>query len=922
MTISELLAELKRKDVKLHAEGGDLRVDAPKGALSPGLIASIRGNKARLLELFPRHSDPEPTIPVRRGERREFPLSLSQHAFFMLAQLEPENRAYNIHSVRRVTGPIDTQALAQAVQDVVARHETLRTRFELRDGAGVQIVEAEVHAPLPVVDLSSLPENVRERQAEAMASRDRGPGFRIQSAPLFRIELIRLDAASHVFVLSMHHIVSDAVSLDVFYGDLLQAYEQRSRGRSPEFAALPVQYGDYSEWQRRRMEGPSLAGELEFWRAELSGVPRLLDALAKVDAPAADRASSIKTALPDDLVRRLRRFAESHGATLFAVLLSAFQYLLGRYARSADVPVIVPFSARTGTETERLIGLFVNGLVVRTYLRARTTAAELVAAVRKKIADVLSHRELSVESLEGLFRLGGRPEPAVARMSRIGFNYVVAGGRGPMQIGGLTVEPVEVDRTHSVFELMLTATDSAGELQLRLEYKNDLFHEGLIEQFTGDLVSVLSGMADAPDKILDEIHLSHGYEGAVPLPPRARCLELLNKGNHRVLGYAIDLEYPASVAILSESLATLVAASPILRTRIVASPLPWLDREYACVRMVCDTALEEIEVHNELPEAILRETGKLYAERPWRHLICRYPDGRRQYVFLANEALLGPRAIDAHRNAVVRGLQGSIDPGDSLEIVVDPAAAATEIAALSRPAGRAREPRLVSLHKDVDDLGAISAWCDANEITLSNFFQCVYGLLIQLYTQADVPFSFWLSAAEVLEPRIFQPPAKDASIASGLRTALRRGPHIADLPANEIDFFFEESSFPEIRTMASGRSVCVSLHSQGDRASLSLYFDAAEFSDDLFLDRMISVARQIAGPLSSWADLNLLAGEEAERIAAVNGSLRRWPPGDSIVDLFREQVARTPGEVAVSCGDRSLNYREADALSDKLAVWL
>ena len=940
MTISELLSELKQRDVKLRSDGGTLKVDGPKGALTPDLVASIRENKARLLELFPAQNDSQRTIPARQ-DRREFPLSFSQHAFFMLAQLDPGNRGFNIHSVRHLTGPIDPAILERAVQDVVDRHESLRTRFELRDGAGVQIVESNSSVRVQSTDISDLPEALKEQQIAALSARDRGEPFDIRCAPLFRIEFVRISPLSHLFVLSMHHIISDAVSLDVFYRDLLEAYLERLAGRVPQFAPLPLQYGDYAAWQRQRMEGGALSGELEFWRDELAGVPRLLDALSHAKGGAGDHASSIKVALPDALARRMRRFADAQGATPFAVLLAAFQCLLARYARTVDVPVIVPFTARTEVETERMIGLFVNGLVVRTRLTPGITAVDLVQATRKKIAQVLSHRELSVESLEGLFRMSGRPEPALARMSRIGFNYIASPGRAPMQMGGLTVEPREVDRANSVFELMLTVTDSPSEVTVRIEYKDDLFHEGLIEQLGGDFVDLIGAMIDAPGQNLDALEFSNSavmlprlgldpglYERVSPLPPRTRELELVGgakDGNRRVLGYAVDLPWGEGASVVFDCIDALVSACPILRIRIVPSPLTWLDREYACVRRVGEAVeIPEIEAGDDLSESMAVESigiRNIYAERAWRSVILGRADGRRQFVFLANEALLGARAVDAHRNTVLRAFEGSFEAAefeDAVErenrgSVAESNADVGDLAPLTcvLEARGATQAAVVQRHIVRAELADISEWCRANQTSLSEFLQSIYGLLIQLYTQAEGPFYFWHrtidETSEVLTARTPENPA-----------ALE----IARLPPNEINFVFEESAFPQLWSGYADGCVYLSWQAQRFSATLSLAFDPAVFNENRFLDRMISIARQLTGGLASWSNLNLLTGNEAEQIASLNDTARSYPAYESIVYLFRAQVSRTPDWIGVSCGSRTLSYREIDRLSDQLAASL
>ncbi|HST62170.1 MAG TPA: condensation domain-containing protein, partial [Longimicrobium sp.] len=309
-----------------------------------------------------------PVVPVDRTGK--LPLSFAQERLWFLDRLEPGSTAYNIPVTWRLAGALDEAALERAVGEIVRRHEALRTVFTEVDGSPVQVVTPFDGFVLPVEDLAHVAESERDAEVRRRAEEEAGRPFDLAAGPLFRAALLRLGGEDHVLLLSMHHIVSDGWSLGVLFREFSALYEAYREGGESPLPELAVQYADYAVWQREQLEGEVLDRQLAYWREHLSGVPELLELPTDHPRPPVQtyRGASVPVELSPELLERLLALGQSEGATLYMVVLSAFQVLLGKYAGSDDVVVGSPIAGRTRGEVEALIGLFVNTLVLRTDL--------------------------------------------------------------------------------------------------------------------------------------------------------------------------------------------------------------------------------------------------------------------------------------------------------------------------------------------------------------------------------------------------------------------------------------------------------------------------------------------------------------------------------------------------------------------------
>jgi amino acid adenylation domain-containing protein len=462
---------------------------------------------ARRVEAARQGGEVRERVPLRPAERgSEAPLSFAQQRLWFVDQMEGAGAAYVVPRETRLRGRLDGEALRRALEEIVRRHEALRTVFRARDPEPVQVVLPPGPLSFPLHDLSALPGPEREDALRALVREEVRRPFDLVAGPLFRVMLARLGEEEHALLWSMHHIVGDGWSLDVFHRELGALYDAFSRGEPSPLEALPVQYADYALWQRAYLRGEVLNRQLAWWKAHLSGAPTLLE--LPTDRPRSSvrswRGARQPFYLDDDLRRRLEAVARGEGATLFMVLLAAWQVLLGKYAGTGDVVVGSPIAGRTRAETEGLIGFFVNTLALRADLSGDPAFGELVGRVREATLGAYEHQDLPfaklVEELEVERSLGHSPLVQV----------VFALHNGPaegLRLAGLEAETVEVELETAKFDLTLSLEAQTAGLEGRIAYSTELFDASTIARLGEHYRTLLEGIAADPGRRLSELSL-------------------------------------------------------------------------------------------------------------------------------------------------------------------------------------------------------------------------------------------------------------------------------------------------------------------------------------------------------------------------------------------------------------------------------
>ncbi|WNG58276.1 amino acid adenylation domain-containing protein [Archangium gephyra] len=450
------------------------------------------------------------------------PLGFAQQRLWFLEQLQPGNTAYNIPVALRLEGPLDTAALERALEEVVRRHEVLQATIESRGGEPVLHLSGRVSLPLTPVDLSALDEDTRSERVERFTSEESGLPFELSRGPLLRATLLRLGEREHVLLLTVHHIVFDGWSASILFRELAALYEAFSRGAPSPLPELPLQYVDHARWQRGWLKGEVLEKQLAYWRRQLAGSPSLLS--LPLDKPRTSartrRAGKVPVVLSRESSEALEALARKEGSSLFMVLLAGFQALLSRWCGQEDVVVGTPVAGRTRAEVEGLIGLFVNTLVLRTDVSGAPTFRELLARVREVALGAYAHQDVPFEKLvEEL-----RPEREL-RHSPL-FQVMLVLQNTPahaVSLRELKLSPVEQEGPAAKLDLVLSFAQTPEGLKGVFSYDTSLFEPETITRLAGHLETLLSAVAEAPERRVEEVELLAGEE-------RTRVLEQWSQG--------------------------------------------------------------------------------------------------------------------------------------------------------------------------------------------------------------------------------------------------------------------------------------------------------------------------------------------------------------------------------------------------------
>ncbi|MEO6194012.1 MAG: amino acid adenylation domain-containing protein [Thermoanaerobaculia bacterium] len=445
-----------------------------------------------------------PLLPVPR--EGSLPLSFAQQRLWLIDQLEPGRSVYNLPMALRVEGPLDGAMFARCLGEIVRRHEALRTVFVEVEGIPIQVIQPAGPCGLSAVDLSGLPEDRRDAEVFVLAGEEAVRPFDLTRGPLLRGSLLRLGESDHVAVLTLHHIVSDGWSMGILVREVAALYAALAEGRPSPLPELPVQYADFALWQRSWLHGEVLENEIAWWRRQLAGLPPLLELPTDRPRPAVQsfRGATRPMRLPAELVRQAETLGRREGATLFMVLLAAFQPLLARYSGQEDLAVGSPVAGRNRVEIESLIGFFVNTLVLRGDLARTPTFRELLGRVRETALTAYLHQDVPFEKLvEEL-----APERSLAHAPL--FQVMLILQNAPvesLEIEELRLRPVSVEATTAKFDLTVNLEEHDGGILGMVEYATDLYDAATIDRLIACFEQLLTGMTEAPERRVGELGL-------------------------------------------------------------------------------------------------------------------------------------------------------------------------------------------------------------------------------------------------------------------------------------------------------------------------------------------------------------------------------------------------------------------------------
>ncbi len=485
-------------------------------------IAELSPERRRLFELLLRQIAAAPPGIPRRNPDAPIPLSLSQQRFWVIHHLKPDNSILNSPAAVRLRGRLVVGALEQTLDEIIRRHESLRTTFRLVGGQPAQIINPASRLQLPPTELGGLPEAEREEGARRLAVEEAARPFDLQTGPLLRVRLLRLGESDHVVLFTMHHIIADGWSMGILIREMAALYEAYVNGRPSPLAEPRIQYADFAVWERGHLGDEALERQLDYWRRQLGGQLPQLELPADRPRPAAplDQGATQPFTLPETLTQSLREVCRRESVTLYTLLLAAYGVLLHRYTGEADILVGSPTANRHRTETEDLIGCFINTLVMRLDLAGNPTFREMLSRAREVALDAFAHQDVPFDKVVGaLRREGTRGHDSLYRVWFVLHNAPSES----LSLTDLTLTNFHPGRATTPNDLTLSVTEVGARLVCTLDYRTDLFDADTVAEISQRFGTLLAHVASHPDtRLLDvPLDLEAAESTRTPPPPRA-----------------------------------------------------------------------------------------------------------------------------------------------------------------------------------------------------------------------------------------------------------------------------------------------------------------------------------------------------------------------------------------------------------------
>jgi len=444
--------------------------------------------------------------PIQPADRAgDLPLSFAQQRLWFIDQLDSENSAYNVPRAWRLSGALDFTALQRSINEIVRRHEVLRTSFITVDGQPIQHIEPSVTLSLDLIHLAELNDSEIESTVELQVREEIQKPFDLARGPLLRAKLLKLSEDDHLLLLTMHHIVSDGWSMGVLFRELSRLYGAFARGNPSPLDNLPIQYADYAVWQRGWLQGDVLESKLPYWRRQLQNLT-VLQLPTDRQRPAVQRYRGARARVTFDsaLTKKLWALSRDENATLYITLLAAFQILLSRYSGQEDIAVGSPIAGRSISELEGLIGYFLNTLVLRGDLSNNPTFREFLRRMRDVALEAYAHQDVPFEKLvEEL-----APARDMSRNPLFQVMFVLQNAPdAALALEGMEICSLPLEIYSAKFDLALSVRESAQGFQTNWDYASDLFDAATIKRMARHFERLLEAVVADPDQPIGELPL-------------------------------------------------------------------------------------------------------------------------------------------------------------------------------------------------------------------------------------------------------------------------------------------------------------------------------------------------------------------------------------------------------------------------------
>ncbi|NEP67760.1 non-ribosomal peptide synthetase [Moorena sp. SIO3A5] len=534
--IEEFLFELRNQDIQLWLEGDQLHYSAPEGKLTPTLLAQLRERKEEILSFLYSakqsvYSQQSQIKPIERNGNPP-PLSYAQQRLWFLEKMALSSNAYNMPLTLHLLGQLDYVALQKSLNQIIARHETLRTTFSEINGTPVQIIQPPFELELPIIDLSGLTPYDSTTKLQQLLQQENEQRFNLEVDPPIRAQLYQLGTTEHILQITLHHIASDGWSLTVLPKELSAIYTATLFEKPSPLPELPIQYADFAVWQKNYLQGQTLETQLNYWKQKLQDLPQLQ--LPKDHPrPAVEtfNGAGIPINIPAALTSKVKQLTQKQGTTLFMTLLAVFKVLLSRYSGQGSIAVGSPIANRNRSEIEGLIGFFVNSLVMYTDLGGDPSFTEVLNRVKQTALEAYGHQDIPFEKLvEEL-----RPERALSQNPL--FQVMFAVQQEEMLKPSFTLPNLEVGFYEGGgaemtvrFDLELHLWPVGEEIKGFCAYNRDLFSAETISRMMSHYENLLSAAVETPERPVSQL----------PLMTEPELYQILVEWNNTKTDYPTD----------------------------------------------------------------------------------------------------------------------------------------------------------------------------------------------------------------------------------------------------------------------------------------------------------------------------------------------------------------------------------------------
>ena len=511
MSIIEFLSKLRKLDIKLWLENDTLRYQAPKGAATKELLLEIKDRKDEIISFLRQvnieaHINRKPITRASKENGQALPLSFSQQSMWLHNQITKANPVFNISNAVKMTGTLRKDILIQSLKEVISRHEALRTTFRSVDGSPVQIIKTSVEVTLAEMDLRNIPQKEQEQYLEKSLKEEARFIFDLEKGPLFRFRLFIMGENEYVFSMVIHHIISDAWSNAIFVGELFRFYEAFLNEEDLKLPELPIQYSDYSVWERNWLQGEELEELLGYWRKQLAK-PTTIQLPTDYPRPKSQtyEGGFEPIFMEKALTERLKAICNKEGTTLFMIILAAFQTLLYRYSNQTDILTGTVVANRNRKEVKNLVGFFMNTLVLRSDFEGNPSFIEVLRKIKNMALDAYTYQELPFDKL--LEEL--RPERDASRTPLFQTMLIFHNTQKvELELSGLKMNQIEVESGMAPFDLRLQLAEADGGIKGGFDYDSALFKNSTIKRFGVHLLNILEAISVTPVEKVSDIVLT------------------------------------------------------------------------------------------------------------------------------------------------------------------------------------------------------------------------------------------------------------------------------------------------------------------------------------------------------------------------------------------------------------------------------